>query len=140
MARLIDEWKTVTGSASAPSTSAPIPILAPALTITYILHLEPRSAGTSVSEREHGDHGDINMVTRPGTATDLDDPNALPEEVVRTLAARTTAVPAAPVRRICVTIGIGGPSGVGKSTLAMQLTATYNCPLSELHEMRLVFA
>ena len=134
MARLTEKRRTVTGSASASSFSAPIPILAPAPTTTYSLRLEPRSAGTSVSEQEQGDHGDINMLTRPGTATDLDDPSALPEEVLRALAARITVVPAALVKRNCVIIGIGGPSGVGKSTLAMQLTFIYNCPHSELHE------
>ena len=134
MAKLIDEGKTVTGSASASSTNAPIPIPRPAPTTSYTLHIEPGSAATSASEREQGDHGDASTYTRPGTVTDLDDPSALPHEVRQALATRITAAPVAPTKRNCVLIGIGGPSGVGKSTLAMQLTGTYNCPLMELHE------
>ena len=57
MAKLVEERKTVTGSASASSTTAPIPIPRMGPSTTYSLNIEPGSRATSVSEHEQGDHG-----------------------------------------------------------------------------------
>ena len=62
-----------------------------------------------------------------GTATDPADPPAtdMAPEVLEALVGKMHAIPHSETKRNCVIVGIGGPSGVGKTTLSCQLLGTY---------------
>ena len=104
------------------------------------MNIEPASRATSASEQEQGDHGAAFSYTKPGTVTDpanpLGDPptSDMSPEVLEALATRMHAIPAANTQRNCVVVGIGGPSGVGKSTLAWHVAGYLQLSFYELHE------
>ena len=122
---LIEEHRKLETITASGSIAIPIPRQQKAVSLT----VEPASKATSESENEAGDHDASDphtklVYTSLETVTDSDGPPFTAEPAPEVPVGSTEEVRVAPVDkplRTCIVVGIGGPSGVGKTALVHKL-------------------